>query len=538
MRKSVIILFILLSINVCFSRNMQIPVQFENSSTTIELYNMKGQKVFSKEFIRYNNIPFSLTNNLANQVYIMRVKNGANEFTRKFTPNRNIQFMGFSNNKNIKTRSEDDTDSLSNKTTQQKNTRSTEIDSMTTIIFINGIWNKEDAARENLERIKVAYKDTLKHFPGEYQFKLGYNKSDGKPSLGDITEVVFQLLRDLGISNENISEYFQSWLLLIVSTSDYIEMLKENSLLNIDILDEKLDELLKKLSELKEVLMATTVVRSNDATAADLKRIIDKSFENKERVIIISHSQGNIYSNDLFEKFSEKEKKHSAVLNVATPTTKPATGWYFTNYNDGVIALARAINNEILLGIWNDLLSLDEKDPREITNHNFWESYFSPNLISRTRIDKELLKQCESLPFWEIDSTENYFTGAGGCACAIATTIELLLSNGEYLFVGTFGGCGEFCTKCFFSVSKSDLAFNEFNYPIIKVSYYLDGKLYTHIYDKETKKDSELLSSDPRVFDFLIMSPVDPIARNHFNSDTCPLIFGLAPVEYCPTCVD
>jgi len=87
MKRKIFTLFILLLLSICYSQHIQIPIQFVNSPTTIELYNLKGQKVFTKEFSRYGGVPFSLSNNLSNQVYIMRVKNANVEFTRKFMPN-------------------------------------------------------------------------------------------------------------------------------------------------------------------------------------------------------------------------------------------------------------------------------------------------------------------------------------------------------------------------------------------------------------------------------------------------------------------
>jgi len=173
MRNKIIIFFVLLSLSVCYSRNMQIPIHFENSPTTIELYDMRGRRILKREFSNYTSAPFSLSNNLANQIYIMRVINGRNVITRKFTPNHRLQFTfgttrlnNFANNANRPigiTRS--------NKTTEPK------IDSITNIVFINGIWNTPDGAERNLERIRFAYEDTLKHFPGKYRFTLGYNET-------------------------------------------------------------------------------------------------------------------------------------------------------------------------------------------------------------------------------------------------------------------------------------------------------------------------------------------------------------------------
>jgi len=76
MKIKIFILFVLLSLSICYSRQIQIPIHNENSPTTIELYNLRGQRILSREFTHYTRASFSLSDNfLANQVYIIRVRN-------------------------------------------------------------------------------------------------------------------------------------------------------------------------------------------------------------------------------------------------------------------------------------------------------------------------------------------------------------------------------------------------------------------------------------------------------------------------------
>ena len=351
MKRKIIILFVLLLLNVSYSRQIQIPIHFENSPTTIELYNIKGQRVFSQEFSRYTGVPFPLSNNLSNQVYVMRVKNGASEFTRKFTPNHKIQFTGsWSNIGRKQLRNEDSDNVLSESNSSSIEPLEPVYNYATNVIFINGVWNTRDEANENRRRIERAYNSSLLADPkykGEYKFTLGYNHTRGKPD--DIVEAISQII-DMDFSTN---------------------------------------------SKEKETLDS-------------LKKITDKSFENRERVVILSHSQGNIYADKLFESFSIQQKSHTAVLNIATPTTKPTTGrWYFTSHNDRIINATRILNSRILPGLFNDVL-LGE-DPRDSYFHNFWESYFSPNLASRASINSEFFYQCSNLPFWEIGGEKEIF---------------------------------------------------------------------------------------------------------------------------------
>jgi len=72
MRKSMITLFIfLLFVSICYSQQIQIPISSVSSPTTIEVYNLRGQRILSREFTHYTRAPFSLSSNLATQIYIM-----------------------------------------------------------------------------------------------------------------------------------------------------------------------------------------------------------------------------------------------------------------------------------------------------------------------------------------------------------------------------------------------------------------------------------------------------------------------------------
>ena len=76
MRKRIITLFVfLLLTSICYAQQIQIPISSVSSPTTIEVYNIRGQRILSREFTHYTRAPFSLSGNLATQIYIMRVRN-------------------------------------------------------------------------------------------------------------------------------------------------------------------------------------------------------------------------------------------------------------------------------------------------------------------------------------------------------------------------------------------------------------------------------------------------------------------------------
>ncbi|MCL1947343.1 MAG: T9SS type A sorting domain-containing protein [Chitinivibrionia bacterium] len=495
MKRKISLLSVFLLSSIAYSWQIQVPIHSVNSSTTIELYNVKGQKIFSKEFSRYDDIPFSLSNNLSNQIYIMRVKNGNGDFTRKFMPNYKIKFTGTFANTDVRQlrslESVEDSVLLQNlyppyEKQNQNALRSSQAessarDSVTNIIFINGIWNKREKAETNYKRIRDAYEKELsdRNFPGKYKFTLGYNKKHGK--VGDLAEVIFQLLRNAGASDEFITENSQEWLPLIVSADDYVEALRLADSLFID--GNVAEKIRIKVSEIILNLRAETVVDFHNETATELKKIIDNSFNKKERVIIISHSQGNIYANALVQELSTEKLLHTAVLNVAPPTTRASTGWWWTNNNDAIINLARStFNGGILLGHDNPIAF--GKKPRDKDNHQFWESYFYQGLASRAAIDARFFTQCDKLPFWanEEDKNEYYFIVKYYDGAA-TTKIELSLNNGDYVTVGTYVGYNLTPND---TVKVSNVEFRYEN-PVVKITTFHHNAVWGPIYSTDSK---------------------------------------------------
>ena len=437
MKKITIILFILFLLGVCHSRQMQIPIQFVNSPTTIELYNLKGQRILKREFSSYSTAPISLSNNLANQIYIMRVINGNRVSSHKFMPNTQIRFVGnFVNTNNASTN-----ETARNPQIQLQNLlRSAPLgDSITNIIFINGMMNTEEAARINLRHIRNAYEDILSThmFPGDYIFRLGFNETRGR--IGDAAEILFQWETEFGQSPSPLQ-----WLAPIIS-EEYYEEAMGFSANNRNITTNTRDNVRKFIDRVAETMRRLdieTVTKYHAQTTNYMRAIIDNSFENNHRVIIIAHSQGNLYANELIAHYRQNDTDYhlnrAAVLNIAPPTASPSTSWWFTNRLDWTIIGVRARFWNTLPGFDNWVINSND-DPREWSQHSFWESYFHPDLRSRQLIDSVFFKYAKELPFapiyhshdvaqinrlikynglqWEYNNPESWNTGCETKGC-------------------------------------------------------------------------------------------------------------------------
>jgi hypothetical protein len=324
----------------------------------------------------------------------MRIKNANSVITRKFTPDTKIRFVGnFANTDKVPANETVRNPEIS----YQKMLRSETLgDSVTNIIFINGMLNTPLMAEENLHRIRLAYEDKLntEEFPGDYIFTLGYNQTHGM--IHDFSEVMFQWSKEFGESGNALE-----WLAPIIDEEYYEEAMGFSA--NIRGGSDNRKKFLQRIAEFILKFKIEAVTASHSQTTGELRKITDDSFENKQRVIIISHSQGNLYANELIDYYNQNNKEEemlrTGVLNIAPPTVSPSKLWWYTNSDDAVINNSRKnFNQNILPGFENYVIS-DDEDPRERRRHGFWTSYFHDNLRSRLLIDSVFFDYCENLPF-------------------------------------------------------------------------------------------------------------------------------------------
>jgi len=479
MRSKTLILLIFLLFSVVFSRQIQVNIRHESIPTTIELYNVLGQRILSQEFTHYSRAPFLLSNRLANQIYIIRVRNGSNVFTRKILHNTKIQFTGnFANNiggLRIIDKTHNTTEEFlpqeQTQTPQLQEISNPAVDSVTTILFINGRGNTEEDARNTFRLIREAYDNRLNSisfFPGRYEFKLVFNQTRGGL---DWIEALIKIIREIDSyrvprvkadrTQELLEEYMAPWLIEIMPPEIYLETVENNikelsynvragieevpagfwetaesALNNIrnnmpKITEMTMESYAKEVSLIKRIPILDDIPNYIDAPMAEqnilatfhqIRRTVHASLNERKRVIAISHSQGSLYMNMVIddmlsrtEGIEGRKSRHIAVLDIAPPTVKPSTGWYLINNDDHVINFLRfpLLFPDILPGNinnrWIDGVNRDE----HWTKHAFWDSYFHNELLSRTVIDIEVELQSRILPFWPTGNDDDD-DGKGG----------------------------------------------------------------------------------------------------------------------------
>ncbi|WP_345975594.1 hypothetical protein [Sulfurimonas sp. HSL3-7] len=179
------------------------------------------------------------------------------------------------------------------------------------VYFGNGVWNSLTQAQISRDKLKKFMQDrnpdkfTLADEKVTYDFKYAHNKTHG--ALTDLIESYWQLFESGQISEG----YFT-----------FVARLLDGSLTEDGFLD-----------DLKMIIS-----QSDGDTDAMYEKYQTESFNQKHNVLLVSHSQGNLFANKIYALLSDDERQHFRNVAVATPADNIASGGeYTTLFNDFVI---------------------------------------------------------------------------------------------------------------------------------------------------------------------------------------------------------
>jgi len=250
----------------------------------------------------------------------------------------------------------------------------------TDIYFGNGVWNSEGeaekSAKEFQRHINIKLIQDNPKLKAKYgEVKLQYNWSHGK--MIDLLETFYQLKEAGQISEE-----------IFFTLVDEL-MAKQVS----DITNEDLRSLREQLVNLIEST-------EEDEVDQMLVKYYNESFKYGHRVLLVSHSQGNMFANRVYERINPTEyKNYFANLQVASPASevKASKGDYVTGFIDPII--------NPIPGSMSSNADLDFPG-----GHKFVEAYLASNdtltkIINGTTKLLEELDEEESQ--WEVEEEFN-----------------------------------------------------------------------------------------------------------------------------------
>ncbi len=262
------------------------------------------------------------------------------------------------------------------------------------INFINGVWNSLEDARKGKDKIFSTYSQLLPTIFPQHTFKytLLYNKTNGK--LDDLREVMLQkaLERKVSLTDNEIA--------------NYIVMLRMGEIDNTDsrflIAQEAYNEYYNSngyKNFFEGLLLASSNQITSDLNQTDISITsgIVSQIRVDEKVILLPHSQGNLFANsniELIRTAIPSKRYDTMIAGVATPASRVVDlelDRYLTANDDNVINTIRTTSGALSGNVDNGIVSKPLEMERDIANHSFIESYFQDGLKSKELIDSYLL---------------------------------------------------------------------------------------------------------------------------------------------------
>ncbi len=185
------------------------------------------------------------------------------------------------------------------------------------VYFGNGVWNDEMAAKDSRDELKTFMQ---LHYPARfgvanegvtYDFKYAHNETYG--TINDLIETHWQLYE-----SGQISDLYFSFVANVLNGVD-----------NTNPNEEAFRQRIRNI-----------ISQYNLDIASMLNKYKTESFNQNHNVLLVAHSQGNLFGNKMYALLTDKEKGKFAMVSVATPADTVAKGGgYTTLYNDPVIKL-------------------------------------------------------------------------------------------------------------------------------------------------------------------------------------------------------
>ena len=283
---------------------------------------------------------------------------------------------------------------------------------VTEVFFINGIGNDKMKAETHREKIEKAY---TSYKPG-YRFTLLYNSNMGS----DILEFLKQKIREKypSLNEEKLVRRILKWM-----SGDEEEMDPKISAEAIEKSPDKLD--------------------SAQALKASLKM--------GNRVVLIAHSQGNLFANGILQSISGEYQESIGMIGIASvvsTNTVLINSVYGKGYPYVTLTNDKVINNLRKIPNFTVLPANTSNTSSTLTNHSFQKAYFKDGLKSREKIDEHMKAYMKGLKYPEV-SMAGVFVEVCDRTPQVRDAITALTGNSD---------CGEVSRADLESITDMDIS--------------------------------------------------------------------------------
>ncbi len=333
---------------------------------------------------------------------------------------------------------------LNRETTDQTNKKTTHV------YFANGILTDETEAIWAVMDLCEAYQSSSELLDTDSSYEFMWARNDTYGLSDDIAEVIRQKQNELGLVTEGVTSLQFYWWMLAGMPSAEIQSL--SGILAGKAGDGGLhtvtEEQLEELSDFTVEAIARAWIRQQRNIISDRIRYVTTEHVKRyvadlrsgKKVIVIAHSQGNLFANEVIDTIGRKKLSLSnsiAAIGVASPAARVVgSNIYITAHDDRIIDGLRFklfnsnLNRNVLeSNIDNDIGIL--KDPRSWFNHLFIEDYFDSRLPSRKKIDEKMKELAQSLPYPPATTNQPPSVDAGADQEVIEGTTVMLQGTGS-----------------------------------------------------------------------------------------------------------
>jgi hypothetical protein len=171
------------------------------------------------------------------------------------------------------------------------------------VYFGNGVWNTDKQAEaskrelrrfiwdHNPDRFPIAEEGTT------YSFNVAYNKGEG--TVDDLLETFWQLHE-----SGQIGDFYFGFITRIMDAANVLTLQEGDY----------------------RSRMAAIAAQADTNTQDILQLYRNESFSQNNNVLLVAHSQGNLFANDAYNFLSDDEKKRFQIVGIAVPADHIATG--------------------------------------------------------------------------------------------------------------------------------------------------------------------------------------------------------------------
>lgn len=330
------------------------------------------------------------------------------------------------------------------------------VEKTTHIYFGNGVGNTLLEAKFSRNALVYAYlirNDIRNTYPEEkFQFLVAYNDTRG--FVRDVIEVINQKVDETGgLTAKEILEFVKLSKKAALIAIRNLSTGSGAGRVIVDVaaraVDKASDEYIKMLKEDAEGLSR---YYQQGTTDNHIQKYTSDLLEGK-RVIIIAHSQGNLFANAAVTEVLNRASKYNnniGIVGVANPAgVVVGSNQYVTADDDLVINALRFTHTVLPANIDNDPGIFN--DPRDIANHGFMLSYFASkltadyniegnSLLSRPRIDEMFMALLSSLEYPTSDLGDGAIKITLEWGAEPDVDLHVFEPNGNHVYYGNLRG--------------------------------------------------------------------------------------------------